>query len=145
MMQLFNYVWAEMLTGSPHKASLKLGVLPVITADVSMLQQVIVNLLSNAIKYSSHKDSPVVTVGCQITESNTIFYVKDNGAGFDMKNYDLLFGAFQRLHGTGEFEGTGVGLLLVKRIVEKHGGIVWAEGKEDEGATFYFTIPAQVN
>lgn len=108
---------------------------------MSMIEQVVVNLISNAVKYSSKKEHPVVTVGFKKTDTNITFFVKDNGAGFDMKNQSRLFGAFQRLHGTSEFEGTGVGLLLVKKIIERHGGQVWAEGEVDKGATFYFSLP----
>jgi light-regulated signal transduction histidine kinase (bacteriophytochrome) len=141
---LFENVWSKISYSQPHHATLELASLPEMHADTSMMEQVVVNLLSNAIKYSSKKDHPAITVGCEQTDTAITFYVRDNGAGFDMKNYSKLFGAFQRLHGTSEFEGTGVGLLLVKKIVEKHGGIVWAEGKVGEGATFYFTLPMQV-
>lgn len=106
-----------------------------------MIEQVLVNLFSNAIKYSSKKEQPLVEVGCTETNNDITFFVRDNGAGFDMAGYPRLFGAFQRLHGAKDFEGIGLGLLLVKRIVEKHGGAVSAEGRVNEGATFYFTLP----
>ena len=141
MENLFKTVWDNLLSQTPHKATLQLAELPKTEADISMLEQVVVNLLSNAVKYSSKKEHPVVSVGSEKSDGTLTFFVKDNGAGFDMKNYDRLFGAFQRLHGMSEFEGTGVGLTLVKRIIERHGGIVWAEGKVNEGATFYFTLP----
>jgi PAS domain S-box-containing protein len=111
-------------------------------ADFSMLNQVWVNLLSNAIKYSSKKERAIIEIGSYSSEKESVFYVKDNGAGFNMEYVHKLFGVFQRLHRTTEFEGTGVGLALVKRIVEKHGGRTWAEGKINEGATFYFSLPA---
>ena len=141
MEQLFNRVWANISYSAPHFAKLQITELPTVEADMSMLEQVVVNLVSNAIKYSSKKEQPLVTVGCENAGGHYTFYVSDNGAGFDMKNYHRMFGAFQRLHSLSEFEGTGVGLLLVKKIVEKHGGVVWAEGKVNEGATFYFTLP----
>jgi signal transduction histidine kinase len=144
MRQLFSDVWDSILFTAPHSARLVLDDLPTVEADGSMMQQVITNLLSNAVKYSSKKQAPVVHVGSEAKDSMITFSVRDNGAGFDMKGYNRLFGAFQRLHGTGDFEGTGVGLLLVKKIVERHGGTVWAEGKVDEGATFYFTLPVSV-
>jgi PAS domain S-box-containing protein len=141
MNKLVHEVWDKIKFMSPNNARLLNGSLPHLKGDISMLEQVVVNLLSNAIKYSSKKGSPLVEVGFEKTAHETIFFVKDNGAGFDMKYYDKLFGAFQRLHGTSEFEGTGIGLLLVKRIIERHGGSVWGEGKVDEGATFYFSLP----
>jgi light-regulated signal transduction histidine kinase (bacteriophytochrome) len=124
-----------------HHASLELKVLPVVKTDESLMHQVVENLLANAIKYSSKKEKPVVTVWSEQTAGKITFYFKDNGAGFDMKNYDRLFGTFQRLHNRSDFEGTGVGLSLVKRIIEKHGGTVGAEAKVGEGAMFYFTLP----
>ena len=116
--------------------------LPDVFADVELLEQVWVNLLSNAAKYSAKKESPVVDVGAYESDEETIFYIKDNGAGFDSRYVDKLFIVFQRLHKTQEFEGTGVGLSIVKRIITKHGGRVWAEAVLNEGATFYFSIPS---
>ncbi|MFN8300416.1 MAG: ATP-binding protein [Chitinophagales bacterium] len=114
--------------------------LPSIKGDASMMRQVYINLIGNAVKYSSKKDNPIIEIGVEEKEGKPVFYVRDNGAGFDMRYYNKLFGVFQRLHGAGDFEGTGVGLALVKRIVTRHGGDVWAEGKVNEGATFYFTL-----
>ncbi len=108
--------------------------------DPALMFQVFINLLSNAVKYSSTKDQPEVHVGCEKKDNETIFFVKDNGTGFDMKYYDKLFGVFQRLHSMDEFEGTGVGLALIKRIVTRHGGKVWAEAEVDKGASFYVSL-----
>jgi signal transduction histidine kinase len=141
LFSLFNDVWDHLLFTSPHQAKLELDEMPVVYADRSMLQQVVVNMLSNAIKYSSKKERPIIKVGYSKTSESFTIYVKDNGAGFDMKYYDRLFGAFQRLHGETEFEGTGVGLMLTKKIIDRHGGTVWADGKLGEGATFYFSLP----
>ncbi len=111
-----------------------------VTSDKDMMSYVFQNLISNAIKYSSKKDRPKVEVGVTDTEKGKTFFVRDNGAGFDMKYYNRLFGVFQRLHRQDEFEGTGVGLAIVHRIVTRYKGSVWAEGKLGEGASFYFTI-----
>lgn len=117
--------------------------LPTAQGDNAMIRQVITNLLSNAVKYSRKVVKPRVEIGT--TESpqpgTTAYYVKDNGAGFDMQYYDKLFGVFQRLHSAKEFEGTGVGLAIVQRVVVKHGGKVWAEAQVGAGATFFFTLP----
>lgn len=115
--------------------------LPNVYGDIKTLRQVWVNLLSNAIKYSSNKDVPAISVGHYFSNGENVFYVKDNGVGFDNKYRDKLFRVFQRLHSEAEFEGTGVGLALVEKIIARHGGRVWAEGAVGEGAGFYFTIP----
>lgn len=120
---------------------IRIGDLPEVEGDGNMLKQVWLNFISNAIKYSHKAEAPFVEVGgSRENGSPAVFYVKDNGAGFDMKDYDKLFGVFQRLHSAKEFEGTGVGLAIVKRIVERHGGKVWAESTPGNGATFYFSI-----
>jgi PAS domain S-box-containing protein len=117
------------------------GKLPCALADRSLLEQVWSNLLSNAIKFSSHKDKPVVEVGAIVEEHENIYFVRDNGAGFDPRYRDKLFGVFQRLHDESEFPGTGVGLALVHRIVTRHGGRIWADSQPGDGATFHFSLP----
>lgn len=144
MNNLVNSVVKEQVEHLPERnISIDIKTLPDITADESMIRQVITNLLSNAIKYSSKKDKSEIEIGSFMKENDTAFYIKDNGTGFNMDYYNKLFKVFQRLHSPAEFEGTGVGLALVQRIINKHGGSVWAEGKENEGATFYFSIPAE--
>jgi light-regulated signal transduction histidine kinase (bacteriophytochrome) len=120
---------------------LNLNPLPPAHCDRSMIRQVFMNLLSNAIKFTKFKETGMIEIGGWIQNSENIYYVKDNGAGFDMQRADKLFGVFQRLHNPQEFEGNGVGLALVHRIIHRHGGRVWAEGKINEGATFYFSLP----
>lgn len=122
------------------KTEIKLDNLPQAWGDASLLHQVFTNIISNAVKYSSLVEKPVVEIGGKEEKDETIYYVKDNGAGFDMKYYDKLFGIFQRLHDSHEFEGTGVGLALVKRIIVKHDGRVWAESEVGKGSTFYVAL-----
>ena len=119
----------------------RLEPLPHVPGDRALMRQVWFNLLANAVKFTRQQERPVIEVGCRQEGDETVFYVKDNGVGFDMKYVDKIFEVFQRLHGDEEFEGTGVGLALVKRIIGRHGGRIWAEGKVDRGATFYFTLP----
>ena len=140
MTELIKHTYTE-LQAPLQKGELIIDTLPGIEADYNLLKQVVINLLSNAIKYSGKVEHPIIQVGFTEKENAIVYFVKDNGAGFDMEYSDKLFGVFQRLHSTKEFEGTGVGLAIVKRIVEKHGGTVWAESKVGEGATFYFSLP----
>jgi hypothetical protein len=117
--------------------------LPAIHGDRSMLKQVWVNLLSNAVKYTRPRDPAKIFVCCENKDGEWVFRVRDNGVGFNMANVDKLFGVFQRLHDASEFEGTGVGLANVRRTIARHGGRAWAEGKVDEGACVFFTLPIQ--
>jgi len=126
---------------SAGKVDVRIGDLPKCKGDQALLKQVFVNLLSNAIKFSRKKENPQVEVGCQSPKGETIYFVRDNGAGFDMRFADKLFGVFQRLHDDEQFEGTGVGLSIVDRIIKRHGGKVWADAEEGKGATFYITVP----
>ncbi len=118
--------------------------LPCVQADPILLRQVWFNLIDNAVKYSGKSPSPRIEIGCRLDPANGghEFLVRDNGAGFDMQYADKLFGVFQRLHSATEFEGTGIGLANVRRIVQRHGGRTWAEGRVGEGAVFYFSLPA---
>lgn len=118
----------------------RLGDLPDAVGDPGLLKQVVVNLLSNAFKYTRKTEQAVVEVGCDPKAGERIYFVRDNGAGFDMQHAGNLFGVFQRLHRADQFEGTGVGLSIVQRIVERHGGRIWADAAVGQGATFYFTL-----
>jgi two-component system sensor kinase len=115
--------------------------LPQVVADPSLLTQVFANLLSNAFKFTRHKQRATIEIGSRRGDGANVFFVRDNGAGFDMRHASRLFGIFQRLHTQDEFAGTGVGLSLVHRIVKRHGGEISAQGKVDNGATFQFSIP----
>lgn len=117
--------------------------LPAIIGDPVLIKQVWVNLISNAIKYTGHREKAEIRIGSEALDDQAIYFVKDNGAGFDMQHYDKVFGIFQRLHSESEFKGYGIGLALVHRILIRHGGKIWANGKINEGASFYFTLPGR--
>lgn len=139
--ELIQGVIREIEQSVKHTAEIIISDMPVVNADYGLLSHVYYNLISNAIKYSSKNTRAKVEIGFTSTEKGQAFFVKDNGVGFDMKYYNNLFGVFKRLHSSEEFEGTGIGLAIVERIITKHGGTIWAEGKINEGATFYFTLP----
>jgi len=126
-----------------RKVQWDLKPLPEARADRALMHQVLVNLLGNALKFTRSRESAVIEVGCRRAANEGVYYVKDNGVGFDMQYASKLFGVFHRLHRYEEFEGTGVGLALVQRIIQRHGGRVWAEGQVNGGATFYFSLPHQ--
>lgn len=141
MNELTRDVLSELNKSVDHHAQVAITDLPAIYGDHTLIRQVMLNLIANALKYSSKKENPAVWITSEEKNHEIIFSVKDNGAGFDMRFADKLFGVFQRLHAQEEFDGTGIGLAIVSRIITKHGGKVWAEGEVDKGATFYFTLP----
>jgi light-regulated signal transduction histidine kinase (bacteriophytochrome) len=123
----------------------KIDELPSAECDPVLIRQVFQNLISNALKYSRPRSPAVIEIGRTEKEGETVIFVKDNGVGFDMRYMGKLFGVFQRLHLAEEFEGTGIGLATVERIIKKHGGRVWVEAELDRGATFYFTLGSRNN
>jgi two-component system sensor kinase len=144
MQALIRDVWQELVMIHPNREmSLTTAQMPTASGDQTLIRQVYSNLLGNAVKFTQGRDPAAIEVGCIARDEEMVYYVRDNGIGFDMKFYDKLFGVFQRLHSSAEFEGTGVGLAIVQRIINRHGGRVWAEGEVDKGATFYFTLPTR--
>jgi light-regulated signal transduction histidine kinase (bacteriophytochrome) len=139
---LINQVWEEIcIINTGRRMELKIGYLPQAVGDRGLLKQAIENLISNAVKFTKLQEEAIIEVGAEKQGTEMVYYVKDNGVGFDMAHYHKLFGVFQRLHGDQDFEGTGIGLSIVQRIIHRHGGRTWAEGKPDAGAIFYFTLP----
>lgn len=123
-----------------RKIEWRIGDLPEAECDQGLIKQVFTNLISNAIKYTRLHETAVIEIGQTVMDEDFVITVRDNGAGFDMKHADKLFGAFQRLHRQSEFEGTGIGLATVRRIIQRHGGRIWAEGEVEKGAAFHFTL-----
>jgi light-regulated signal transduction histidine kinase (bacteriophytochrome) len=141
--QLVKEVQSELLHDTEGRnLTWKVGTLPDLYGDRSMLKLVLVNLVSNAVKFTRTRSSPEIEIGSNEAKSDgVVVFVRDNGVGFDMKYVNKLFGVFQRLHRVDEFEGTGIGLATVQRIIHRHGGRVWAEGHVGSGATFYLSLP----
>lgn len=142
MHRLVTEIWKEQILINPGRNMELMKIeLPSAVGDEALVRQVLSNLLANAVKFTRHREKALIEVGGVAKDKENIYYIKDNGIGFDMKYYDKLFGVFQRLHSESEYEGTGVGLAIVQRIIHKHGGRVWAEGDIGKGATFYFSFP----
>jgi signal transduction histidine kinase len=137
-----NAAATEAVAASGRSVEITVKPLPACYGEPALLNQVFVNLISNAVKFTAKVPNAAITIGCSSTNGETVYFVRDNGVGFDDRYAEKLFGVFQRLHRADEFEGTGVGLAIVHRIVTRHGGRVWAEGKINGGATFYFALPS---
>jgi PAS domain S-box-containing protein len=141
MDKLAREVWHEIKAANKEqKIEFKIKKIKPGYGDLALIRQVLFNLFSNAVKFTKNKKQSIIEVSSYIESGKTVYCIKDNGAGFDMAHYDKLFGVFQRLHSSEEYEGTGIGLAIVQRIINRHGGRVWAEGKVNKGATFYFTF-----
>ena len=123
-----------------RQVDIRVGELPECQGDPGLLNQVWVNLISNALKYTRRRETAAIEIGCKLEHDENVYFVRDNGAGFNMRYVDKLFGVFQRLHRADEFEGTGVGLAIVQRIIHRHGGRIWADAALNQGATFSFTL-----
>jgi PAS domain S-box-containing protein len=140
--EIADQIIGELKSAQPErKVTFINQVLVATQADKNLIQIVLENLLRNAWKFTSKKPSAEITFGCQVMQGEVIFFVRDDGVGFDNAQAKKLFGAFQRLHSSRDFEGTGIGLVIVQRIIQRHGGMVWAEGSPGQGACFYFTLP----
>ena len=144
MNALVDEVWSDVCTSSRTVLHLKKANLPVAWGDRALLRQVLINLLANAVKYSSKKSEQLIEVTARQSVHETVYSVRDNGVGFDMRFYNKLFGVFQRLHTENEFPGTGVGLAIAQRVIVRHGGRIWAESKPDEYTIFNFSLPKEV-
>ncbi|HEY5915086.1 MAG TPA: CHASE3 domain-containing protein [Verrucomicrobiae bacterium] len=142
LMELAEEARKELASETTGRAiNWEIGPLPQVRGDQALLRSAVVNLLSNAIKYTRHRNPAQIELGSRRENGDVVCFVRDNGAGFDMQYADKLFGVFQRLHDPGDFEGTGIGLASVRRIIQRHGGKTWAEGQVDRGAAFYFSLP----
>jgi light-regulated signal transduction histidine kinase (bacteriophytochrome) len=142
MDQLANEVWDDVRAANQEREfEVKITKILPGFGDRALIRQVLFNLFSNAVKFTKDRKPGITEMSSYSEPDKVVYYLKDNGVGFDMANYNKLFAVFQRLHSHEEYEGTGVGLAIVQRIIHRHGGRVWAEGKENEGATFYFTLP----
>ena len=124
-----------------RKVEVRIGFLPDCVGDPALLKQVFMNLLSNAFKFTRDQEQTLIELGCREQMGEPVYFVRDNGVGFDMQYASKLFGVFQRLHPSSEFEGMGIGLSVVHRIIQRHGGRIWAEAEVDKGAVFFFTLP----
>ena len=131
----------QLASNAPRAITVERGALGECQGDASLLEQVFVNLLSNACKFTRQQETARIALGAEQHGTEKVYFVRDNGAGFDMRYASKLFGVFQRLHTTSQFEGTGVGLSIVQRIVQRHGGRLWAEAAVGKGAAFFFTLP----
>jgi len=143
---LFGEIVRRIIDGMTHERANReiefvIGDFPSWEVDAGLIQQVFVNLISNAIKFTREREKARIEIGYRMDGTTLVCFVKDNGVGFNMKYMNKLFGVFQRLHSADQFEGTGVGLSIVRRIVERHGGKTWVDGAQDQGATFYFSLP----
>lgn len=144
MRELLEEIWQELQILEPNqKMSLKMMPLPAAWGDRSLIKRVCINLFSNALKFSGTRDISVIEAGGHENGHENVYYIKDNGVGFDMKYHGKMYGVFQRLHNAAEYDGTGIGLTIVQRIIHHHGGRVWGESQINEGATFNFTLPVK--
>lgn len=143
MNSLVAEILVELKPATNDRADVRLGTLHALNGDYTLIRQVMLNLIGNALKYSSKRETPVVEISSTADDNIVTYEVRDNGAGFDMKYAEKLFGVFQRLHKTSEFEGTGVGLAIVQRVINKHGGTISAVAEVGKGATFTFSIPVE--
>lgn len=144
MESLLSEVWDEIQKADPEQSiGLKMERLPPAMGDPALIKQVLRNILGNAVRFTKNRERALIEVGSSENPNEIVYFIKDNGIGFDMSYYDKLFGVFQRLHSSDDYEGTGIGLSIVQRIIQRHGGRVWAESKVNEGAAFYFSLPTQ--
>ena len=142
MEKMVNMVFSELVYHSDKgKIQFRVQPMPLVHGDLAMIRQVWRNLIGNAIKFTSRKPDPEIEIGSYPENNEIIFFIRDNGVGFNMAYVDKIFGVFKRLHSSKDFEGTGVGLAIVQQVIHRHNGRIWAEGKVNEGATFYFTLP----